>query len=129
MGPCKTPFCVPTFLNCDVVDDVNGLDFDARIRESNEPTAEECGAGRFSFAVHTAWCLENDVVRKDFRKPVQGMGLEGGCSLFESLARGHCHSILLRVVECWPKGRATDAASLGGRYPGFCPGANNFDSC
>jgi len=121
MGPCKTPFCVPTFLNCDVVDDVNGLDFDARIRESNEPTAEECGAGRFSLAVHTAWRLEDDVVGKNFRKPVKVVGVEGGCPFFESLAYGHRHWILLRIIECGPKGRARDDASLGGWYPGFCP--------
>jgi hypothetical protein len=34
------------FLDCDVVDDVNGLDFDTRIREGSEPTAEECDARR-----------------------------------------------------------------------------------
>ena len=109
------------FLNYDVVDDVNGMDFDTRIREGSEPTAEECGAGRFSLAVHTAWRLENDVVGKDFRKPVKVMGVEGGCPLFESLARGHCHSTLLRIVECGSKGRTRDDASLGGWYPGFCP--------
>src|SRR5208283_2418074 len=109
------------FLNYNVVDDVNGMDFHTRIREGSDPTAEECGAGRFSLAVHAAWRLENDVVGKDFRKPVKVMGVEGGCSLFESLARGHCHLILLRMVDCWPKDRARYDASLGGRRPGFCP--------
>ena len=28
------------FLNCDVVDDVNGFDFDTRIRECSEPTGQ-----------------------------------------------------------------------------------------
>jgi hypothetical protein len=43
-----------TLLDCDVVDDVNGLDVDARIREGGEPAAEERGAGRLSFAVYSA---------------------------------------------------------------------------
>jgi hypothetical protein len=40
--------------------------------------------GRFSFAVDTAWRLEDGVVGKDFCKPVKVMGVE----------------------KCWPKGRA-----------------------
>jgi hypothetical protein len=66
------------FLNDDVVDDVNALDFDTRIREGSEPTAEECGAGGFSLAADSAWRLESDVVGEDFRKPVKVMGVEGG---------------------------------------------------
>jgi hypothetical protein len=53
------------FLNRDVVDDVNGLDFDTRIREGGEPAAEECGAGRLSLAIYTPRRLEDDVVGKD----------------------------------------------------------------
>src|SRR5262249_8665850 len=91
------------FLNCDVVEQVNGLDFDTGIREGGEPAAEECNAGRFSLAVHPAWRLENDVVGQDFRKSVKVMDVEGGCPLFKSLACAHCHSILLRIVKCRPK--------------------------
>jgi hypothetical protein len=116
----RPPECA--FLNCDVVEDVNGFDFDARIRESSEPTAEERGTRGFSLAVHTAWRLENHVVGKNFRKAVKVMGVKGGCSLFESLACGHCHWILLRIIEFAPKGGAGDDASLGGWHPGFCPG-------
>jgi hypothetical protein len=107
------------FLDGDVVDDVNGLDFDMRIRERSEPTAEKCDARWFSVAMHAAWRREDDVVRKNLRKPVKVVGVEGGCSLFESLARSHCHSILLRIVDCGSKDRAQDDASLGGTYPGF----------
>src|SRR5262245_27427601 len=78
------------FLNYDVIDDVNGLNLDTRVWEGSEPTSEECGASRFSFALHAAWRLENNVVGKNFRKPVKIMSVEGRCPLFEGLARGHC---------------------------------------
>ncbi|WP_247447240.1 hypothetical protein [Bradyrhizobium sp. 197] len=87
------------FLDRDVVDEVNGLDFDAGIRKGTDSAAEECNAGRFSFAVHPARRLENDVVGQDFRKPVKIMGIEGGCPLSESLTWGHCHSILLGNLQ------------------------------
>jgi hypothetical protein len=36
-----------TLLDCDVVDDVNGLDVDARIREGGEPAAEDAAQAAF----------------------------------------------------------------------------------
>jgi hypothetical protein len=38
-----------TFLNCDVVDDVNGFDFDTRIRECSEPTGRRIFFESLSF--------------------------------------------------------------------------------
>jgi hypothetical protein len=75
------------FLNCQVVDDVDGMDFNTGIREGGEPTAEKPGAGCFSLAVDTAWRLKNDVVGKDFRKPIKVMGVEGGPPLRKLRAR------------------------------------------
>ena len=40
-----------TLLDCDVVDEVNGLDFDARIRKGGEPAAKKRGACLLSLAV------------------------------------------------------------------------------
>src|SRR5215471_5074237 len=113
----RPPECA--FLNCDVVEDVNGFDFDARIRESSEPTAEERGTRGFSLAVHSAWRLENHVVGKNFRKAVKVMGVKGSCSLFESLACGHCHWILLRIIEFAPKGCAGGRCFARGLAPWF----------
>ena len=37
------------FLNCDVVDDANGFDFDTRLRECSEPTGRRIFFERLSF--------------------------------------------------------------------------------
>src|SRR5208337_250536 len=99
-------------LDCDVIEEANGLDFDTRIREGGEPAAEERGAGRLSITAHPAWRPECDIVGKDFRKSVNVMGVECCCALFEGFARGHRHWILLRSGECEPEGRAGDDRSL-----------------
>ena len=107
------------FLNCEVIDDVNGLDVDMRIRERSEPAAEECGAGGFSLAVHSAWRLEDDIVGKDFANPSMSWALKVAVPSFESLTRGHCHWILLRIANCGRRIAPRTIASLGGRHPGF----------
>jgi hypothetical protein len=61
-----------------------------------------------SSTVRTAWRPENDVVVKNFGKSVKVMGIKGGRSLFEGLAWGHCHSILLRILECGAEGSRQD---------------------
>ena len=64
-------------LDCDVIDDVNGLDFNMRVREGSEPAAEKCGAGGLSIAVHPARRRENDIVSEDFGKARDVVGVEG----------------------------------------------------
>jgi hypothetical protein len=67
-------------------------------REGTEPAAVELDTGHLAVAAHSAWRLEDDVIRKHFGKPVEVVGVEGVRPLLERLARGHRHMNLLRSV-------------------------------
>src|SRR5262245_26053378 len=70
------------FLDGDIGDDVSGLDTNTTIREGCEPTAEERGTSRLSLALDSAWRPKDDILCQDFRKPVDVVGVEGGCPSF-----------------------------------------------
>jgi hypothetical protein len=77
------------FLDGNVVDDVNAVHIDMRIRKGAQPAAIELNARRLSLPTHPAWRLKDGVVREYFRKPNNVVGIERFGPSLERLA--HCH--------------------------------------
>ena len=82
------------FLNGHVVDDMNAVHVQVRVRK-RVSAAIERQAGGLSRAAHPARRLEDDIICEHLRKPVEIVGVKSFRSSLECFAHGHRHWISL----------------------------------
>ena len=79
------------FLDRDIIEDVNVVDFDVRVWKGNEPAPKELRAGCLTFPVYPTRRFKNHIVREHFRKALDVVGVESFCPFLECLSRVHVH--------------------------------------
>jgi hypothetical protein len=80
--------CECAFLYCDIIQYVEAMDLDVRVRKGDKPAPIELHTGRLSLAANPRR-LEDDVVREHRRKSLDVVSVESVCSFLENFSRSH----------------------------------------